>query len=142
MVTILTNSGVGFMLSSSLLSCLASWGPAPSHVDNGNSASSSSSFVSKINFSRNVSGNPKKGLHHSKENTFSNPQVSHQQPSPCWLWPRPIFLPSVSPPLHGLLYPSLSMKSGRTITCCSADSFPVQESSRVLAQTMTVPFWE
>ena len=73
---ILTNPGVGLTLSGPLLSC-ASWGPAPSHMHNGDSASSIS-VVSKINLSRNVSGNPKKGLHHNKENTFSHPQMSCQ----------------------------------------------------------------
>lgn len=55
MPTILTNSGVRLLRSCSLLSSLASWAPASSHMVSVNSASSSS-FVSKINFSKNVSG--------------------------------------------------------------------------------------
>ena len=102
MLMILTNPGVRLTLSGPLLSC-ASWGPAPSHMHNGNSASSIS-IVSEINLSRNVSGNPKKGLYHNKENTFSQPQVSRQPYlASSGLAPFSAFCLS---PLHGLYLPS------------------------------------
>lgn len=73
------------------LSSHASWATAPSHTIYVNSASS---FVSKMKFRKNVLRKPKKGLYHSKENTFASPSTS-----PCWLQPLSIFFPfSLSSP--------------------------------------------
>ena len=86
------------MCSCALLSSLASWAPAPFHMISVNSASSSSSFVSKTDFSRNVSGTLGRAYSTFTSSSTGSPVAF----SPCWLQPLSIFLSSLFSPLSSL----------------------------------------